>query len=67
MSQNLEDHFAQIQRERREKSIALVQSWIDEGDEEEQSETWEYLVRVLDEDRTSDRKLFPLELKGISW
>ena len=26
-----------------------------------------YLIRVLDEDRTSDRRLFPSELKGISW
>jgi len=65
--QALEEHFAQTERERREKAIALVQSWIDEGDEEEQKETWDYLVRVLDEDRTSDRKLFPPELKGVSW
>jgi hypothetical protein len=26
---------------------------------EEQRETWAYLRRVLDEDRLSDRKLFP--------
>ena len=30
-------------------------------------ETGEYLIRVLDEDRLSDRKLFPAELKGITW
>jgi hypothetical protein len=46
---------------------ALLQSWIDEVDDAEQQETGEYLIRVLDEDRTSDRKLFPPELEGISW
>jgi predicted transcriptional regulator len=66
-AQALEEHVSQADRERREKAIALVQSWIDEGDEEEQKETWEYLVGVLDEDRTSVRKLFPEELKGVSW
>jgi hypothetical protein len=65
--QALKEHISEIDSERRQKAIALTQSWIDEGDEEEQRETWEYLVRVLDEDRTSDRKLFPEELKGVSW
>lgn len=65
--QALEERLSQTERERREKAIALVQSWIDEGDEQEQRETWEYLVRVLDEDRISARKLFPEELKGVSW
>ncbi|MEH1887225.1 MAG: hypothetical protein V7L19_28570, partial [Nostoc sp.] len=27
----------------------------------------EYLIHALDEDRLSDRKLFPVELKGITW
>lgn len=63
----LEAHLEKLEQERREKAIAMVQSFIDEGDGEEQRETWEYLVRVLDEDRTSYRKLFPPELKGISW
>lgn len=66
-SKVLEEHISQAERERREKAIALVQSWIDEGDEQEQKETGEYLIRVLDEDRLSDRKLFPVELKGVSW
>ena len=47
--------------------VQLVQSWIDEGDADEQRETLEYLIQVLDEDRLSDRKLFPKELKGKSW
>ena len=45
----------------------LFQSWIDEGDADEQRETLEYLIQVLDEDRLSYRKLFPKELKGKSW
>ena len=44
-----------------EKAMALLKSWLEEDDSEEpQAETWEYLKRVLDEDRLSpDRKLFP--------
>jgi hypothetical protein len=65
--QILEKHVTQ--KERRAEAISLLQSWIDaEGeDKEEQKETGEYLIRVLDEDRLSDRKLFPPELKGVSW
>ena len=38
----------------------LFQSWEEQDDdEEEQKETWEYLRRVLDEDRLSNRPLFP--------
>ncbi len=47
--------------------VELIDSWIEQGDEEEQKETAEYLIRVLDEDRLSNRKLFPEELRGISW
>ncbi len=52
--------------DRREPFSALLQSWLEE-DQEEQKDTFEYLVRSLDEDRTSPRKLFPPALKGISW
>ena len=45
----------------------LLQAWIDEGDLEEQRETGEYLIRALDEDRLSDRQLFPPDLKGVTW
>ena len=48
-------------------AVNLLQSWIDEEDSEEQQETGEYLIRALDEDRLSDRKLFPIEKKGITW
>ena len=46
---------------------ALIRSWMGEEGAGEQRETIEYLVRALDEDRLSDRKLFPRELKGKSW
>jgi hypothetical protein len=38
--------------------LDLLQSW-DDDDPEEQRETWEELKRHLDEDRLSDRPLFP--------
>ena len=53
--------------DRANRLVQLVQSWIDEGDADEQRETLEYLIQALDEDRLSDRKLFPKELKGKSW
>lgn len=49
------------------KLSALLQSWIEEGDAQEQRETGEYLIQTLDEDRLSDRRLFPPELKGTTW
>ena len=63
----LNEKLAAAEQDRREQGIALLQSWIDDGDEAEQKESWEYLVKALDEDRLSDRKLFPAELKGVSW
>ncbi len=39
-------------------AIALLQSWCDE-DAQEQRETWTFLKTALDQDRLSDRKLFP--------
>jgi hypothetical protein len=47
--------------------VRLLQSWIDEGDAAEQHETGEYLIKALDEDRPSYRKLFPPELEGLTW
>lgn len=52
---------------RQEQAVALLQAWIDGEDADDQQETGDYLVRALDEDRLSDRKLFPLELKGRTW
>jgi hypothetical protein len=48
-------------------AVALLQSWIDQGNADEQRRTYEYLTRVLDEDRPAERKLFPPELKGVTW
>ncbi len=45
--------------QRNQAAIELLRSWEEEGDEQEQTETWEYLRRVLDEDRLSNRPLFP--------
>jgi hypothetical protein len=47
--------------------IALLQFWINADDAEEQKETGDFLIRALDEDRPSERKLFPPELKGVTW
>ncbi|BDA68007.1 hypothetical protein CAL7716_021730 [Calothrix sp. PCC 7716] len=38
----------------------LMQEWEEEDeDEQEQTETWEFLRKALDEDRLSNRPLFP--------
>ncbi len=68
-----DQYAAQLLREnlppqnQRAEAVALLQSWIDETDDAEQRQTGEYLVQTLDQDRLSDRKLFPPELKDVSW
>lgn len=52
------DENQAAQRVKNEAAIQLLRSWRT-GDEQEQRETWQYLKRVLDEDRLSNRKLFP--------
>jgi len=44
-----------------DQALALLQSWYvgETPDPDEQRETWEFLKHALDEDRLSDRKLFP--------
>lgn len=39
------------------KAISLLDSWL-KGDEKEQTETWDFLKKSLDEDRLSDRKFY---------
>lgn len=51
-------------RKKQTEAINLLQSWIDDEDIEDQQETGKYLIHALDEDRLSERKLFPLEMKG---
>ena len=58
---------AETARDRADELAALIQSWMDGDDADEQRETIEYLIHALDEDRLSDRKLFPRKLKGKSW
>ena len=48
------------------EAVDMLQSWIEEDDINDQ-ETGQSLIQALDEDRLSDRKLFPLEMKGITW
>lgn len=49
------------QIQRNQAAIQLLESWcnVGEDDAREQRETLEYLKRMLDEDRLSNRKLFP--------
>lgn len=61
----LEQHFAS--KTAQTPVTALIQSWLDENDVQEQQETGAYLVEALDADRLSDRKLFPPELEGVTW
>jgi hypothetical protein len=61
----LEEHLPAEGRQIELRSV--LRSWIEEGDAEEQRATGEYLIQSLDEDRLSDRKLFPPELKGVTW
>jgi len=64
----VQPQFAQCQAmDRQARLVSLLQSWVEDGDPEEQRETGEYLIRSLDEDRLSDRKLFPQELQGVTW
>lgn len=53
-------------KQRQTEAVNLLQSWMDDDDEEQQ-ETGQYLIRALDDDRLSERKLFPSELKGMTW
>jgi hypothetical protein len=54
-------------KDRQRALVTLLQSWIDEGDPEEQRDTGAYLIRALDEDRLADRQLFPPDLQGVTW
>jgi hypothetical protein len=54
-------------KQKQTEAVNLLQSWIDDEDDNEQQETGLYLIHALDDDRLSERKLFPSELKGITW
>jgi len=59
--------FAFTQKERLKKAVSLLQSWLNDADIEEQKTTGAYLIEALDQDRLSDRLLFPDSMKGKSW
>jgi len=43
-----------------DETIAILRSWLDDdSNAEEQRVQWEQIKKALDEDRLSDRKLFP--------
>lgn len=50
------------QIKKNQAAIELLRSWREYGDEQEQTETWEYLRQALDEDRLSNRPLFPFNM-----
>ena len=56
-----------LEQQKRTQLVNLLQSWLDEEDDREQQETGNYLIEVLDQDRLSERSLFPAQLKGITW
>lgn len=56
-----ETQDVELTRRKNQALAELLRSWREEGDEEEQKEEWEFLRRALDEDRLSDRKLFPCD------
>lgn len=68
----LEEHIAhpssttETAKEKAEKLAELFRQWNEEDVDESEALDDEFF-RMLDEDRPSDRKLFPPELKGISW
>lgn len=48
------------QKDARDLALSqLLQSWEEEADEQEQKEIWEYLKLALNQDRPSNRSLFP--------
>ncbi|ELS03633.1 hypothetical protein Xen7305DRAFT_00033570 [Xenococcus sp. PCC 7305] len=56
-----------LDKQKQAEAVSLIQSWIDDEDVEEQQETGQFLIKALDEDRLSERKLFPIEMKGVTW
>ena len=53
--------------ERRRQAVGLLRALRDPNNAAQQQETMGFLIQALDEDRTSDRKLFPQEQQGKSW
>ena len=47
------------QAKKNQAAIDLMRSWMENDDEKEHQETFEFLKKALDEDRLSNRPLFP--------
>ena len=48
------------QAQKNQAAINLLDSWLSEDEDAcEHQQTWDYLKKVMDEDRLSDRPLFP--------
>lgn len=65
----LDEHLPPPLDERRTAAMAMFEQWRKEDElaTPEEIAQGEELLRNLDEDRLSNRPLFPPELKGISW
>jgi hypothetical protein len=63
LAQNLPAPF----EARRAAAIALLEKWAEEDAQAAESSEAEEFFQNLDADRTSNRQLFPPELKGLSW
>ncbi|HTU93651.1 MAG TPA: hypothetical protein VMF69_26465 [Gemmataceae bacterium] len=63
----LDEHLPPPLDARRAAALAMLQQWMEEDAQMQNSEEGEEFFRGLDAARTSDRPLFPPEMKGISW
>ena len=65
----LEEHLPPALYARRAAALAMLHQWMEEdaASSEEDAESAEEFFHNLDAARTSNRPLFPPELKGISW
>ncbi len=63
----LDEHLPPPLDERRAAALAMLHEWMAEDDQAGDPKEAEEFFRNLDAARTSNRPLFPPELKGISW
>lgn len=63
----LDEHLPPPVDARRAAALAMLQQWMEEDAQMQDSEEADEFFRGLDAARTSDRPLFPPDMKGISW
>jgi hypothetical protein len=61
----LDEHLPPTRKDPKE-FLAMLERWRKEASEEDPAER-EQFFKMLDEDRTSCRKLFPDEMRGVTW